>query len=142
MLNLHSWEGFDIPPLVPILCESFVFFIISCHCFFYYFSFHSDWLLLLVLNHVIFSCGRTNPEIFFWFFPAFLSVFLKFLFIFFFCLSTWFLTSRVVNIGNGIDTDSTAASDTQYRFSIGVTFKNEYRKGIETGCQWHPVEMT
>jgi|688.fasta_scaffold57803_6 hypothetical protein len=42
------------------------------------------------------------------------------------------IISRVVNIGNGIDTDSTAASDTQYRFSIGVTFKNEYRKGIET----------
>ena len=39
---------------------------------------------------------------------------------------------RVVNIGIGIDTDSSAASDTHYRVSSGVTFKNEYRKGIET----------
>jgi hypothetical protein len=42
------------------------------------------------------------------------------------------LITRVVNIGIGIDTDSSAASDTQYRFSIGVTLKNEYRKDIET----------
>jgi hypothetical protein len=35
------------------------------------------------------------------------------------------------NIGIGIDTDSGAASDTHYRVTIGVTFKKEYRKGIE-----------
>jgi hypothetical protein len=39
------------------------------------------------------------------------------------------LLVRVVYIGSGIDTDSIAASDTQYRVSIGGTFK----KGVSEG---------
>jgi hypothetical protein len=43
------------------------------------------------------------------------------------------LLVRVVYIGSGIDTDSIAASDTQYRVSIGgrLLLKKGYRKGIE-----------
>ncbi|XP_045030694.1 uncharacterized protein LOC123473663 [Daphnia magna] len=37
---------------------------------------------------------------------------------------------RVVNIGIGFDTDSSAVSDTQYRYTIGASFKNRYRKTI------------
>jgi hypothetical protein len=39
---------------------------------------------------------------------------------------------RVVNIGIGIDTDRSAASDTQYRVSIGEVFepKNSQKGGI------------
>ncbi|KAK4013926.1 hypothetical protein OUZ56_026478 [Daphnia magna] len=38
--------------------------------------------------------------------------------------------TRVVNIGIGFDTDSSVASDTQYRYTIGASFKNRYRKTI------------
>ena len=41
---------------------------------------------------------------------------------------------RVVNIGIGIDTDSSVASDTQYRVSIGEVFEPKIsQKGSEHG---------
>jgi hypothetical protein len=51
--------------------------------------------------------------------------------IIFFCKSV----ARVVNIGSGIDTDSIAVNDTQYRVSIGGTLKKgvseRYRSSID-----------
>jgi hypothetical protein len=41
--------------------------------------------------------------------------------------------SRVVNIGSGIGTDSIADSDTQYRISIGGTFKKRVPEGYRGG---------
>jgi hypothetical protein len=40
---------------------------------------------------------------------------------------------RVVNIGSGIGTDSIADSDTQYRISIGGTFKKRVPEGYRGG---------
>jgi hypothetical protein len=42
-------------------------------------------------------------------------------------------SSRVVNIGSGIGTDSIADSDTQYRISIGGTFKKRVPEGYRGG---------
>ena len=42
-------------------------------------------------------------------------------------------TIRVVNIGSGIGTDSIADSDTQYRISIGGTFKKRVPEGYRGG---------
>ena len=44
-----------------------------------------------------------------------------------------FNLNRVVNIGSGIGTDSIADSDTQYRISIGGTFKKRVPEGYRGG---------
>ena len=43
------------------------------------------------------------------------------------------VVNRVVNIGSGIGTDSIADSDTQYRISIGGTFKKRVPEGYRGG---------